>query len=124
MLCVVQGITYNRRTMELEGFAEISPLAAAKQINADTGFDAVVPHVATHMTVTYYRSWDKSVSVPMAAFPVNSTGFTKEHDMLLAQQEIMSKMHARGFMLHAECLDSHKSNVVSSSQHHNMIAWL
>lgn len=101
--------------MTFEGFVFSNPLRIAEAVNTK-GYGAIVPDIATHISVWYARSFDGRVSLPVAMYLLNEKGYTKQYDLALQHLEIVSKLGVHGVHIAAVTQDQHRSNVVRTCE--------
>ena len=112
---IQSGIEYNRRTGELIGFVEDSPLNVATHFNnTAVSYKEVLPQVATHCSMWFFRSYSGKVALPVCADFINEKDKVKAFDMARQLLNIITLLHTRTFKVTAICQDNHRSNQVST----------
>ena len=115
VLCVVvavQGLLFNGNG-KLVGFKEETPLALARRAsNPSLDFKALIPEMATHANVFYFRGHTGVISFPFATYFINQTDSNKPYDMVLDLVQCAAALAMCSLKITAVTVDLHPTNLV------------
>jgi hypothetical protein len=114
-MSIKPGLSYNRRTGEYEGFVTESIFDVATRVNAvdsaDT-YEKVCPELASHVSVWWYGSTNKTLNMPVMNVFTKSNSKVKPFDMAQASLDLIGRLHLHGFGVQYICTDSAQTNIV------------
>jgi hypothetical protein len=108
-------------TMKYEGLKDTSPLTLAQQMNSQgKTYKDIMPEIATHIAVWYFRSLRGDLSLPIATVAITDKSKTRSLDMIHWFLTLTGVLDAHGFIVRYFVADGHRINVVRTLVAHNL----